>query len=201
MTTTKMKALLYIGVALVFFLATFALAFWGCHETLFYSVCWSLVGGGYAAILARTIFHLVMKDYSAEMWQVSIYLIVAVSAWIGAILSLTWGWASFWMAIMIASLIFAIGNRFIAKAMQIAAAAMETNSSEFVQTPVLEKLKATQRYEFVDNTLGSASNLDKPLCLIDGRALTVNEAEAAGYGAIAAEAIEYFKTIINQEGV
>lgn len=195
MSTTKMKALLYICVALVFFLASFALAFFGCRETLFYSVCWSFVGGGYAAILARTILHIVMKDYSAEMWQVSIYLIVAVSAWIGAILSLTWGWASFWMAIMIASLIFAVGNRFITKAMQIATASMETGS----QVPILEKLKATQRYEFVDDKLGSAPNLDKPLCLIDGRALTVNEAEAAGYGAIAADAIEYFKTLINQE--
>lgn len=198
MSTTKMKALLYIGVAFVFAMATFALAFWGCNETLFYSMCWSLVGAGYTAILARTILHLVMKDYSAEMWQISIYLTVAVSAWIGAILSLTWGWTSFWIAVMIAALIFAVGNRFIANAMQLVTT-MEVNSDGFVQEPILEKLKATQRYEFVDDKLGSASNLDKPLCLIAGKALTVNEAEAAGYGAIAAEAIEYFKMLINQE--
>lgn len=178
-------------------------------QGLVLSLCWGVFGAAICAVVSRVVLHSVMEDYSAEMWQISIYFLVSCFGWMGAIMSESWSGFSIAMAVVVAGAMMAIGNRFIRTVDQktlhltISALASETledikpsPSGEVMPTSDdedLEALKATQKFRFIGDNAGNANDESRAVCDVNGLACTVKEAWARGRGAIAAEGIEYLK--------
>lgn len=184
--TGKQKSLLVYGLsgaagALIASLVA-GLAF---DEGLQYSIFWGMLGAGVGVTCARIVWHLALKDYAPEMWQISIYMLVACGGWLGGILSTTWGWTSVSLAVMAAAILMALGTRFC----RIVAEARVASS-----------LERTLRYRLVDDRLGGVENLDAPLIKVDGNALTVEEAVKAGVAADRIKAArDYIEKLCGQQ--
>ena len=135
-------------------------------ETPLYAIFWGLLFGALGVTLSRLIYHLVLKDYAPEMWQITVYMLLACGGWLGGILSTTWGWTTLSLSVMCIGILMAVGTRFC-RAVAV--------------TKVKNSLEYTLRYQYMDDVLGGTPNLDKPLTtVINGTALTVAEAEKAG---------------------
>lgn len=146
-----------------------------------YSIFWGMFFGGVGTTLSRLIYHLYLKDYAPEMWQIEIYMVLACGGWIGAVLATTWGWVSIWLSVMCIGILMALGTRWCK-----AVAEVRTRNS----------LESTLRYQYVDDKLGGSPNLDKPLTvMVDGQALTVEEALKAGKTDAAKKGREYIRKI------
>lgn len=165
MTMLKKKILIYGVSALFTFIIASLIARLAFSESVIYSLFWGALGAGVAITVARTVYHLALKDYAPEMWQISVYMAVACGGWALGIISTTWGWASLALAIMTGAILMAIGTRFCKEV-----AVQRTSSS----------LERTLRYELMDDRLGGTPNLDKPLILVAGTPLTIEEARRVG---------------------
>ena len=168
MKEIKKKMLIYGISAAVAFLAAALLAGLVFDQGAQYSIFWGMLFAGLAMTIARIAYHLAIKDYAPEMWQISVYMLLACAGWFGGIMSLTWGWASLFLAVMVGAVLMAAGTRFCR-----AVAVQKTTSS----------LERTLRYRYVDDRLGGTLNLDAPLLLMNGTAMTVEEAALAGASA------------------
>ena len=180
MNVTEKKVLIYGTAALTGFLISSLVAGIIFKETVLYSVFFGLFGAVIAALVARLAYHLSLKDYAPEMWQITIYIALSDAGWLGAVLSTTWGWVSLWLSVMCIGILMALGTRFC---------------KEVSKQRATSSLERTLRYRFVDDVLGSAPNLDAPLCLVKGTAMTVEEAEKAGEREKAAEGRAYIARI------
>lgn len=150
-----------------------------------YAIFWGILFGGIGVTVSRFIYHLYLKDYAPEMWQITIYMLLACGGWLGGILSTSWGWTTLWLSVMCIGILMALGTRFCK-----AVAEIRTKNS----------LEKTLRYQYVDDKLGGAPNLDKPLTLIvDGQALTVEEALKAGKTEAAIKGRDYIKKITEEK--
>ncbi len=181
MKTYQKKLLIYgiPGVLCCIIAALLAgLVFSSC---LAYSIFWGILFGGVGTTLARLVYHIYLKDYAPEMWQITIYMLLACGGWLGGILSSSWGWTTLWLSVMCIGILMAVGTRFCK-----AVAEVRTRNS----------LESTLRYQLVDDKLGNSPNLDKPLTLkVDGQALTVEEALKAGKIEEARKGRDYIRKI------
>ena len=165
MSVLKKKILIYLSSSFAGFLVAALVAGLAFDESLLYAFFFGIFGAAITGMLARTAYHLALKDYAPEMWQISIYIALSAGGWLGAVLATTWGWVSLWLSVMCIGILMAFGTRFCKEV-----AKQRTTSS----------LERTLRYRFVDDVLGGTPNLDAPLCLVKGTAMTVEEAEKAG---------------------
>lgn len=188
MATLKMKALLYSIVGVITALIVLIVCVFGFALGAFYSASYALLFGVFFAALARTVFHLATDDNTAEMWQVSIYLFAACGAWLGCILCTSWGWLFGWMAIMVGMLFMAFGSRFIKTFVE---------EIKEILSP-LEQMKRNTRFKFINDDPEKGEDKTRPLCRVNGENLTCEEADARGFGAIAATGIEYLKGIVKK---
>lgn len=150
-----------------------------------YAIFWGILFSGIGVTVSRLIYHLYLKDYAPEMWQITIYMLLACGGWLGGILSSSWGWTTLWLSVMCIGILMALGTRFCK-----AVAEIRTKNS----------LEKTLRYQYVDDKLGGAPNLDKPLTVkVDGQALTVEECLKAGKTEEAKKGRDYIKKITEEK--
>ena len=145
-----------------------------------YSVFWGIFAGGVGVTLSRLVYHLFLKDYAPEMWQITIYMLIACGGWLGGILSSSWGWTTLWLSVMCIGILMSLGTRFC---------------RSVAEAKIKNSLESSLRYHFVDDKLGGALDLNQPLCLVDKEAMTVEEAEKAGAIAAAQLGREYIRKI------
>ena len=185
MKTYQKKLLIYGLPAFFIGIATAIIAALVFGETAFYSVCWGIAGGALAAVIARVIYHLVQGDNTPEMWQITVYGVISVAGWIGGILSTTWLWATFALAIMCVGVLMATGTRFC---------------KAVAKEKMKKSLERTLRYKKVGDRLSGELDTKRPLTLIvDGVALTVAEAEKAEYSTEAESGREYIALLFDRE--
>ena len=181
MKTYQKKLLIYGIPAVLCCIIAALIAGLVFHSGVFYSIFWGILFGGIGSTAARLIYHLYLRDYAPEMWQITIYMLLACGGWLGGILSTSWGWTTLWLAVMCIGILMALGTRFC----KIVAEVKTRNS-----------LESTLRYQYVDDKLGGSPNLDKPLTVVvDGQALTVEEALKAGKTEAAKKGREYIRKI------
>ena len=181
MKTYQKKLLIYGTPAFLCCIITAFIAGIVFDTGALYAIFWGMLAGGLGAIVSRLAYHLYLKDYAPEMWQITIYMLLACGGWLGGILSSSWGWTTFWLSLMCIGILMALGTRFCRSV-----AEERTKNS----------LESTLRFQFVDDRLGGTPNLDKPLTLIlDGQALTVEEALKAGKTEEARKGREYIRKI------
>lgn len=156
----KIKKLAYPVSAGAAFVLIFLLTFLLFREGVFYAACWGILAAGTAFTIARAVLHIAEGDYSAEMWQVEIYLAAVCAGWCGAILSTTWGLMSLCFAVMLAGILMAVGTRFIR------------------YRALVRTLEETLVYKPTGDVIGGDPDITRPICsLADGTAITVAEAE------------------------
>ena len=181
MKAWQRKLLIYGIAAVVGILAVALIAGLVFRTGAVYAILFGVAGGAVSVTAARLIYHLYLRDYAPEMWQITIYMLLAAGGWLGAVLATTWGWVSLWLAMMSIGILMALGTRFCK-----AVAVSRTKTS----------LEDTLRYRYIDDKLGGTPDLDHPLTVvINGQALTVAEADAAGEGEAAKSGREYIKLI------
>lgn len=183
---TKLKALLYGGLAFVSAIIAFLICFFGLQLGWLYSVSWGLFFGGIGAVLTRTIFQLYMKNNTPEMWQISIYSLGVCLGWLGCILCTSYTWMFIWVAVMVGMGIMLVGYRFI----------NDFVSRRFEKAELADTLVETRRYMYIDDDYTKGDDTARPLCSVNGQALTVAEAEAQGYSAQAQAGREYISKIV-----
>lgn len=185
----KRKCIFYLSVAVAFFGAAFCVCFLATNEGLFYSICWGLLAAGYGLAAARIGFHLFLKDNSAEMWQVSIYLILAVTGWLIAILSNSWGMTSFGIAMLAAFVMMGLGTRFIRYAGDWVREALDKDLSFYIENA---------RWKFLGDSIDAGEDTERALCSVNGNPLTVAEARKQGYVKEADEGTAYLQACLER---
>lgn len=184
------RYLFYLGVAVLAFSTVFCICFFTTTEGAFYSCCWGVLGAGLVSIIARIALHVLMKDNSAEMWQVSIYLLCSVIGWLISILANSWAVTSIGIAIVVGFLMMAIGSRFISDGNNWVIDAVDKD---------LASLEEICRWKFIKDDISAGEDFDRPLCNVNGNPMTVAEARAQGYVAEAKLGTEYLKLCIKED--
>ena len=202
----ELKGIVYGSTFGVVAVASGSLAYFVFGENVLYALCWALLFGGFATVAARTILHAVKKDNSAEMYAISIYALMALGGWLGLILTGSWLWVSVFGALVVGSTLMALGTRYLDPVEDDVKKDEKTEEEVEevkIETPdqKLAFLKETVRFKFDGDSLDGAPLLNYPICKVDGDALTVKEADEKGYGAIAADGLEYLKDILEKEGL
>ena len=154
---------------------------------IFYSIFWGLFSAVLVFIITRTVYHVAVKDASAETWAESIYAFVADLGWLIGIISTSWTVAIIGIVVMIVGGIMSICTRFVGK-----------DGIKAREAELLENLKSTLRYRYMGDTLDGRLDSARYLVNIAGEKdpLTVNQAIAKGYQEEAEDAIAYIKTVI-----
>lgn len=157
-------------------------------EIIFFSAAAGAVG----ILIARIILHETDEDNSLKTWQVTIYFALSIGGWICACLSQTWTWASIWLCVTMCGIILALGTRYLK---DVNGDGIPDIFQDKKDVYSVDFLKANLRFRFVDDKLGGKKDTSKPLCLVDGKTMTVNEAMTAGYMDVANQGIEYIRTL------
>ena len=184
MTATKLKTIIYTSAAAVGCIIAALVSGLGFDVGLLYAVFYGLFGAAAAAIIARIAYHIATDDYGPAMWQISIYLMISAGGWLGAVLAESWGAVSISLAVMVSGILMAVGTRFILKPSIVPADDGETSV-----------LATTLRYRYIGDKPDGTLNLDAPLCLVKGTAMTVEEAFTAGATEEAKAGLAYIKKI------
>lgn len=173
-----------------------------------YTVSWTIAAVSIALIITEIIWKARLGALTPQNWQPIIYAIAATAGWIGSTLSTTWMWCSIWLALAVCALVMLIGTyvlRHLPKKV-ISPSGEETviESEEVLEVVTgddeqLQKLVTTLRYKYVEDDPRGSTSLDNPLCLVDGKALTVYEAAAGGHTEAAEEGLAYIKKVYNKE--
>lgn len=186
---TKLKSLLYVGLALVSALTSFLVCFFGIGMGWIYSLSWGAFFGGVGLVLSRTLYHIYTDDNAPSMWQASIYGLVACLGWLGAILCASYTWLFVWIATITGMGLMVVGVRFIDGWWLIKSIKAKADES------CVESLAETLKYKFKDDDPSKGEDTSRPLCAVNGKILTCVEADAEGFGAIAADGRTYIKMI------
>lgn len=185
----KRKTLIYGVAGLVGFAVSAMVSYFAFIETVLYSLFFGFFGFGVCAVIARTIYHLCVEDNTPRMWGVSIDMLISCAGWLIAVLSTGILLTSVGLAVVALGIVMAYGNRFVGG---------KEAKMDVAETKTKD-LRATLRYQFISDDPAYGEDITKPLCSIDGKALTYDEAYAMGYGAQAADALEYIKLIESKE--
>lgn len=198
MTLNKLMGIVAAVVAVL----TFVVTAFSMEMPVLYVISLMVAAVGIALDLTVIIYKSVKKEMTAGLWQLVIYAALGIVGWIIATVSSTWLVCSIGLAAMVCGLAMLIGTFILKRIKESEAVAEEVEAnSEQVQTAIEEesedvkKLMSSLRYEYIDDDITKSSNLDKPLCLVNGNALTVIEADAAGYTEIANAGLAYIKKL------
>lgn len=185
------KYILYPVTAVVIGFALFAGLYWGAKIDVLYSIFWGILAAFGSLLVARLIVHLVAHDRSKAFLATMVWGVIAEGLFCWLILN-TYSWiqTALVFCIMTAVLNY-FGFRFICTPEEVIQT--ETEKEE-TKKEKIARLATEMRYEMV----GDTPQLDKPLCEVEGVALTPAEAEEKGYGAIAANGIEYIKKYVKE---
>ena len=183
------KYILYPVTALVTGFGLFAGLFWGAKIGALYSVFWGILAAFGGLLIARLVVHLIAHDRSKAFLATMVWGVIAEGLFCWLILN-TYSWlqTALVFSIMTAVLNY-FGFRYICTPEEVIPEVKEESRKEKVT-----RLAAEMRYEMV----GDTPQLDKPLCEVEGVALTPAEAEEKGYGAIAANGLEYIKKYVKE---
>ena len=171
--------------------ATFLVLFLGKRANLFYSLCYAASAALLVVLICRVVLHEIDKDNSLRTWQVTVYMAVTLGGWVGSILAKTWRSTSLWMCVMCSGLILTLGARFL----------KDENADGI---PDIFQAKSTWMtedycvkhilYKFKDDVLGNDPDEGRPLCIVEGKAVTVEQARKLGYTSVADSGLEYIKS-------
>lgn len=186
----KYKYLFYLGVALLFFAAVFLICIFTTSEGVFYSICWGILASGYSLVAARIGFHLSLNDNSPEMWQVTIYMFLAVTGWLIAILASSYALTSVGIAMVAGFLMMSLGTRFIKNAGDWIKEAVGNDISFYVENT---------RWKFIEDDVKKGEDTDRALCSVNGNPLTIAEAKAQGYVKESEEGMAYLQSCLEKE--
>lgn len=206
MKETKLKLIIYSASALAGAIISFFVSWLAFGETALYAFFFAIFGAGLGVLIARISYHIATGDYAAEMWQVAIYMAIALTGWLGAVLVTTWEWVSLWLCVMSIGILMALGTRFVKKVAEtIVAVTTKTEAPEkskrngkvCTDDSGETNLENTLRYRFMDDDPNRAPDLDRPLTLAVNRtALTISEAEEQGYTEEAEDGRAYLKEVL-----
>lgn len=190
MEANSKKWIFYAATFAVAFIATGLICFFALNQGVFYSVCWGLFAGMIAAICARIGFHLIFKDNSPEMWQVSIYLMMVAAGWLIAVLGTTWTVSSIGLAMCVGFILMALGTRLI-----------KLKGNWIHEKVALSEDEACQslRWKFINDNPSEGEDYSRALCAVNGTPLTIVEAETQGYVTEAISAREYLRNVIDKK--
>lgn len=179
------KLVIYGIAALACFVIAFVVSYVPFRTGAAYACFYGLFGALVAVAAARTVYHIVLGDLAPEMWQISIYMLMCAGGWLGAVLALSWGWVSLWLSVMCIGILMAAGTRFC---------------HQVAESRTRESLETTLRYRLEGDRLGGAVMEDSPLTVVkDNVALTVAEAEAAGFRDAAQKGRNYIGVLLDRE--
>lgn len=172
----------------------FVLCFTTWIGDLFYSACFAVMAAGYSLVIARMVLDIIEKDWAPKTWQISFYGLMACGGWTGGVLCESWGWTSMWMCVTATGLLLCFGTRWL----------KDENGDGipdiFQHLDKDESLDAKYMYEHmmfkrVDDKLDGEVDQKRPLCLCNGKAMTVKEAMDSGYDDAAQLGIEYIDAL------
>lgn len=154
------------------------------HYLPLYVILFSVFGALAGLCIARVCLHIYFKDYSADMWQVTIYHGVAAGAVMGIIYADSWGLVSLFSAILVGCGIMAAATRFV---------------RQHGGTLLVYHLEREMRYYPIGDNPKEVEDENRPLIPYGDEKLTIAEAEARGFTKEAAEAREYLYMIYGIE--
>ncbi len=186
------KYVLYPVTAVVTGFGLFAGLFWGVKIGALYSIFWAVLAAFGGLLIARLVLHLVQGDRSKQFLATMVWGVIALGLFCWLILN-TYSWLQTVLvfAIMTAVLNY-FGFRFICTPEEVIS--NPVTDKEESRKEKIARLATEMRYEMN----GDTPQLDKPLCEVDGVALTPAEAEEKGLGAVAANGIEYIKKYVKE---
>lgn len=202
MTANTKKLIIYAVSALVSFIIAFLVSFIPFDETALYAVFFGLLGAGLGVVIARVVYHCIIKDFGLCLWAVSFDLLIACAGWLIACLATTVEFSSIGLALAVFGLTMAYGNRFVSVFESVVETSKELTAD--LKKKGLDSDKATKlitelRYAFIGDDPSLGVDKARPLCLINGVAHTCAEAYEDGHGAMAADALQYITTILAKE--
>lgn len=198
MTYRSLKAWLYPVTSLVAGGVCFLALHLALHMDIVYSVFYAVFAAAVTFLLVRLIVHLVYKDTDDRWKATMIWGVIATGMFLWLILNTHRDIQTVLIFAVLVSTINFCGFRWIAKSETATAAVSEMSAAIEVKTETraekIERLASTLKYRYLED--GKTPNLDAPLCLVDGVAVTPKQADERGYGALYANAIEYIKTLV-----
>lgn len=182
MKSWQKKLLSYGLTSSISFLIAFLVLLLATDQGALYSFFWAVTASASATLIARLIYHLALKDFAPEMWQISAYWLLAIGGFIWSILAPTWDWATVSLCVTATGVVLALGTRFV---------------PELAEERTKRSLWGTLRYKFVNDELGGNKNLNAPVCKVEnGTALTVLECLAKGYKTEAKSGKAYISKVV-----
>lgn len=190
----KKYKITYPIVCVLAFAAMFLYMFMFQNMGLFYSICFGLLAMGTAFLVSRVILqNFIDGNNDPKTWQITIYGLVAVGGWVGAIFSTTWGWCSIFLCMVACGLLLALGTRFLKD---------EDGNGipDIFEKKREEEVKPDYMYKHMlfkleGDTLGNPADHNRPLCPYGNKAYTVEEALAKGLTDLAGEGINYIDAL------
>jgi uncharacterized protein YacL len=187
----NIKLWLYPLVGVVSGAALFAVCYWALHLDMVYSIFYGILAAGVAFLVTRGIIHIVKKELTKAFTATTVWGVLACLLWTWLILNTSSAvQTTLVFGILSCVLCFVGFELWGKKGEEYLTEVVEVESKK-------EKIKrlATELKYQMD---GETPLLDHPLCEIDGVAYTPAEADAMGYGAIAANGIEYIKKYVKE---
>ena len=187
----NIKLWLYPLVAVVSGAALFLLCQFVFHLELVYSIFYGLLAASIAFLATRGIVHIVKKELSKAFTATTVWGVLAclLLAWLiintssAVQTALVFGILSCVLCFVGFELWGKKGEEYLTEVVEI-----ESKKEK------IKRLAGELKYQMD----GETPLLDHPLCEIDGVAYTPDEADAMGYGAIAANGIEYIKKYVKE---
>ena len=189
---TWLKTWLYPLVVVVFGGVFFAVCHWALHLEIAYSIFYSFLAMGIAFLGCRGIVHIAQKDVTKAFGATTIW---------GVLACLLWAWLIINKSVAIqTSLVFGVMTCVLNYVgFELWGKKGEEYLTEVVETESRKEKVKRLAQEMKYQMEGETPLLDHPLCEIDGVAYTPAEADAMGYGALAANGIEYIKKYVKGE--
>ncbi len=188
----NIKLWLYPLVALVGGFGIFALCFWALKVELVHSIFYGILATGVSFLLCRGIVHVVKKELGKAFFATTVWGVLACLLFLWIILNTSSAvQTSLVFGVMTCVLCFVGFELWGKKGEEYLAEVIEVESKK----DKIKRLAGEMKYQMD----GETPLLDHPLCEIEGVAYTPEEADRMGYGAVAANGIEYIKKYVKGE--
>ena len=188
----KKYKIVYPIVLAVPFAAMFLYMFLYQKVNLFYSICFGALASGSALLLARVVMqNLVDGRNDPKTWQITIYGLVAVGGWVGAIFAETWGWTSIFLCMVACGLLLSFGTRYLKDEDGNGIPDIFERKREPKEEVNKEYMYEHMLFKLVDDKLGNPADHNRPICPSGNNAFTVSEALDKGLEELAGKGIEY----------
>ena len=190
----KKYKIVYPIVLVVPFVAMFLYMFMFQKVDLFYSLCFGALASGSAILISRIIMqNFVDGNNDPKTWQITIYGLVAIGGWVGAIFATTWGWTSVFLCMVACGLLLSFGTRFLKD--EDGNGIPDIFERKKKEEVTKEYMYQHMPFKLVDDKLGNPADHNRPICPSGNNAYTVNEALDKGLDDLAEKGIEYIDEI------